>query len=1481
MWNAEIIRDLIKAKYRSEHKSIQRVISDDKDPITEVCINLRIVSRKSAKDKEVAFAGHDAMELRDQQLKAYSSLYEESQLELKEAIDIEKIFSNGAKKVAVYGRAGIGKSTLCQYLTVKWQEGNLWGKEFEAVIWLPLRDLVDFGHQDGSSYLARIVREKCIAGVEEDKPSTAHIRDYLSANRNKVLIILDGYDEVVHSLTPELKQLLGGILSDPYYHAIVTSRPITIAIDDKQLHFDKELESVGFTKENIKNYIKQFYSNKQDELIEFIETNRHIRNIAHIPLNLELICSVWSPTINQEKYTVTRVYQDIVKHLFERMAKKEVYECDEARQVLLTEALGELALVGMSDKKSIILPVDVKAVLQGQAKEELLEQLLNVGIIKSVSKNKCADDNPIYFIHHTFQEYFAAIAIAKGFESYIGDDAYKQALAMLKEHKYTPYYEVMWISVVGELYASCNKSGDYLPLFQFWDAFEREPRELLGLKHDTLKLKLVEECPPLKNPPKALQSLNAAIIDLERVAEELFKIIESNEEPVKRLHAMEALVSLNMKKEKVIPKLEVVMRKDKVEGVMVYAAESILRLGSGSKEALRVLLKASEHLKEYKQAALTRVYALEDLEPGIKDEIGKLKGDNNQKLDQVDFIKLALEPELGVFVDGFNRNIDVLISPGYVNQGITSLLGTALVFGIGYASVRVGGFDVSQIGTIRKFIGTYAIGGLVSSTAAAYTIVTATALELANNYYKKTFPSVASILDNITMNEKVNKLKAICEKANNNTKTAIAWSKEGMLNISLAIRLYSYASQTALWNKSKGIWLEPMKDIKFIYKDASIFITITNKLIRDKTEPLTKNWDETKEVLKAMREAYTNAELPAKLMDHYLNGTSLDVSSDKEKLEIARRIRSTRPMAFTPLHKAAENGELIEVKKLVEAGEIDINDFNNHNWETPLIVAIKNAAKNGKWDVVEYLVDKGADVNLGGAIHLVQNNYQIFASMLKRAPSINGNLLERALNFAVDDYALQKQNIVARAEIINRLAIIITGLDINWMNCSSKSSDQYRMYLGNEKSKVRDGVGDVNSEGHGADEMLLMRLHAYTMLYIKLSAYEIHNLPELNERGYMSLEETLAKLMNEIKVTTQSLLFAKVLFKFTDMRFDERKELIEKLERVYADAIVRHLCTLTKGEEYIVTSVSGEHCIYVALHKLDEKTVLVRIDNRWLTGGLDNKTHGKPPYKISGNIVKIKSFCVKSFNLESEASLLTDYIFTLFTQKLDNARLLPIYGSAIPYKDLQEGIQKQVDTWPYHVIQADGNYNCTLSSYNLGISVRQGMKFFEWLIGKEQQIIPPLTSVNKPYKAKPSSSLSVVMKGGDNTANHTHTELMKKFQQALNAPYSEVLVGIVVEQAIVGLAGITTNQSGASFRQHDSANTVFHLNFKDEGEYLSFIDYYNKYFPGVIVEPIFKKENGQISIVMNTRKLYEEVASTLGKVHNNNNHKENSNAKLA
>lgn len=1535
------IQELIKAKYRSEYSNIPRVISDDKVPITEAYINLRIVTRKSAKRKEMQFFDQNTTEsqavdeLRELQLKTYTSLYEEDQLELKEAVALEQIFeetsSNPApKKIAVYGRAGIGKSVLCRLLAMKWQEGKLWKNKFEAVIWLPLRELLAYPSSPQlDTYLASIVRSKYMNGF--DAPSIEEIKGYLfdRQDRNKILLILDGYDEIINSMPPMLQQLLSAMFADPHYHIIVTSRPITITIGDNPINFDQELESIGFTRENIKSYVQKFYKGNPDLLMQFIESNHHIGNIAHIPLNLELICDVWSPDkAARWTHNVTGLYQEITKYFLERMEKKGVFPCDEARKEVLIELLGEIALEGMSSMKSIISPNEFGSIINRKeralATKGLLEELLGLGVIKVIPVNKEAKDNQVYFIHHTFQEYFAATHIAQGFICYQDDAEYKAAIAMLKEHKYTPYYEMMWIFVVGHLYMSCNQAKDYMPLFQFWDAFENEPRELLGIGHDRLLLRLLKTFPG-KSAHEDLSKLRDELLN-RTIVPELLKILsDCAAEPETRLRVIDAIVELQSTSADITAKLtEVMLREKEVEGVKLYAAEGLLRLGYNSKEALFIICKGADYLKVYISGALSRVYEVEGLDLEIKDEIENYLNTRKEiaqqnQLSQLNFTGFAFAT-LGSAIKIYNlenmvkeaKNIrdtaqryqihrqiiqdDQLQQMDLVALAANNTKKNSIKHSASNNASNVLGFLMAGLsigGVVQVFSAAFGTANFIKTAAVLNSVctglgsITGVGTGLGIYYiaghalyslaYNQISYSIFQELDKLACDNDKSKLGAICAKANNNKEVVIAWSAEGLLNIVLAIRLYSYASQTALWEKSKNIWLEPMRDITFIYKDASIFLTIAGKgdnrhiLERNLKEPLTKNWKETEEVIRTMKAAYEKAGLSTKLMDHYLSGKSLDVSTPTEKLAIARRVRSNRSMGFTALHKAAADGNMLEVQKLIETGEIDVNDFHNQDWETPLILAIKNK----RWDVVEYLVDNGADVSTGWAIGLVDSNRNFIKQFDKMAIKglLNQSALEKILRFSVDDYKIQTTPEGKKA-VLNRLAKCITGEDRGWMEISNYRTDVYRLFLSNISAISRESINFGVIKGAMPAPILKMRLHVYLELYVRICALEPFDFPKINGEA-SNLVEVQDRLYGEIKAIIQT---------FTTASYEVSTELFHE----YLESVYKKLLGFGAGEEFIFTSMTYEphHCMYISLYKLNQNDVMIRADNRYLDGKYDSAIHGKAPYEADG---EIKSCCIGILNLRDYKEALLYYISNIFKNGYGNEKFPHIYGRylkkeiAIAYDKLPIEIQNYIREWPYHRYQATTTNNCTLSSYNLGISVRQGMEFCEWLIGKEQQIAPPFSSTNvKDIITSRHADDEDLLFGGSNgirkKPNYTHVGLMDKFQKELKVPYSEVLIGITVEQTLVNMAGIKTSQIGASFRRYNDTSTVFHLVLTSFSEQQRFMNYYTTCYPDLISKSLLKEEIGQMSIFMDTRKLYEEIAPALGK-YMAINKKENINAK--
>ena len=124
-------------------------------------------------------------------------------------------------------------------------------------------------------------------------------------SKSKVLWVLDGYDEIAQNVPKHLKSLLFEQLLKTAHH-ILTSRPYL-----NTLSYDVKIEITGFTDDNIAKYVEQFFdklkdaSSKGRKLLNFLKPNPSIWGVAHIPVNLELMCSLWGDTEWSETITLT------------------------------------------------------------------------------------------------------------------------------------------------------------------------------------------------------------------------------------------------------------------------------------------------------------------------------------------------------------------------------------------------------------------------------------------------------------------------------------------------------------------------------------------------------------------------------------------------------------------------------------------------------------------------------------------------------------------------------------------------------------------------------------------------------------------------------------------------------------------------------------------------------------------------------------------------------------------------------------------------------------------------------------------------------------------------------------------------------------------------------------------------------------------------------------------------------------------------
>ena len=493
--NVSYFFELIKREYKRNSR-IERFVNPAKSfPIEDSYINLAIVETKEQREKEkqIRDANHH-----DKIINTFEQIYD-----TKTPIDVKDIFKyceDQLRQVLVFGRAGVGKTTFCRYVAHQWAQGKLW-PEYDLVVLFSLRLLTKIRYpslSSGSYSLLDVVeREYFPDGLCEKAKEI--LKNQL--NRFKVLWIFDGYDELVHNVPSHLQGLLQEqMLKTP--HHIITSRPYS-----NTLSYKVQMEITGFTNENIQKYAAQFFDHIKEELddassqaqkcLEFLKVNSQIWGIAHIPVNLELICSIWGDTDWQEteNMTMTALYDNITEWLCRRYLIKQNSTqttqehdhegCDKALEFL--EKLAFIAIV--SNTVLIRKELLQKAMKETQCSLRTNPQILGIGILKSYDSGATGSrfelDKHHYFVHLSFQEYFAARYVCKALK----DPADQRVIKLIQTDKYDRRFSLMLTFASGLL----TNADDCASLNRFWDLIHTKHRDLIGFRHLQLLIPCIDE----------------------------------------------------------------------------------------------------------------------------------------------------------------------------------------------------------------------------------------------------------------------------------------------------------------------------------------------------------------------------------------------------------------------------------------------------------------------------------------------------------------------------------------------------------------------------------------------------------------------------------------------------------------------------------------------------------------------------------------------------------------------------------------------------------------------------------------------------------------------------------------------------------------------------------------------------------------------------------------------------------------------------
>ena len=405
--------------------------------------------------------------------------------------------SEDVKMTLAEGSPGSGKTTFCLKLAYDWARGemptNCSFPKFEFVLLLKCRDI--------NGDLMEAIKEQLLP--EDIKEETwTKLSDFITDihNQERILIILDGLDELPEKSRPCVRKLLKRKIL-PFCYVLATSRQETGIEVRKNYKFDLLLEIEGFTDEDAFQYIRKHFQNvgpehtsKGESLIVEIKENDLLNALRNNPLNLILLCVVYEDYKGELPTARTELYQVVVQCLLRRYFVKHSLVAPEENSALEKQfeenilALGELAWLcllserhGFHENELAALEIRYKGLVAR-----------DIGLLyKEESLRRLKPQHEYFFLHKTFQEYLAAAFIAHRLR---GNEF--KLFEHIRFQELVERYRQVFLFVSGLLGRDANilftqigeelKKWNWVSCIQFqeWDEFEEsgllEKLELLG-----------------------------------------------------------------------------------------------------------------------------------------------------------------------------------------------------------------------------------------------------------------------------------------------------------------------------------------------------------------------------------------------------------------------------------------------------------------------------------------------------------------------------------------------------------------------------------------------------------------------------------------------------------------------------------------------------------------------------------------------------------------------------------------------------------------------------------------------------------------------------------------------------------------------------------------------------------------------------------------------------------------------------------------
>ncbi|PFX13054.1 NLR family CARD domain-containing protein 4 [Stylophora pistillata] len=246
--------------------------------------------------------------------------------------------------------------------------------------------------------------------ITVDKKDKKKFFHFIRHNQTRILLVLDGLDELPKNLLEEFMPLISGRVFPLTYVMLTARHEAGMKV---RRHCDALFEIVGYTKEDADDYIIKYFRSHEkpilvEKLIMEIDRDSQLRELTADALNTALLCLVFEDTGGILPHNKTTLYCELVNCVLKRYcSKKEIsldYKDPVEKYTDQLNQLGELALEALLENELTFTLEELKS----QSTE-----FLELGFLsREASASKIKPKTTYAVIHKTCQEYFAAFHLA-------------------------------------------------------------------------------------------------------------------------------------------------------------------------------------------------------------------------------------------------------------------------------------------------------------------------------------------------------------------------------------------------------------------------------------------------------------------------------------------------------------------------------------------------------------------------------------------------------------------------------------------------------------------------------------------------------------------------------------------------------------------------------------------------------------------------------------------------------------------------------------------------------------------------------------------------------------------------------------------------------------------------------------------------------------------------------------------------------------